>query len=131
MCFASQYSAAGGAPVFGSIRLSLTPHLERHTGSAGEVSELKFAEWIAGTSDRGAPAPKCECCKPPVLDAKTRACGRYMVRGPKLGKCVCRQLGRGAGNRLHVTLWGKAQELPNIDPITRRDFGWDFFHRRQ
>jgi len=55
----------------------------------------------------------------PYLDAKTYEQVRpYLVLGEKLGKLLC-QLAPPQVDRLHVTYGGKAQELPNIDPITR------------
>jgi D-3-phosphoglycerate dehydrogenase len=41
-----------------------------------------------------------------------------MTLGEKLGKLLA-QLAPGPVDRLHITYGGKAQELPNIDPVTR------------
>jgi D-3-phosphoglycerate dehydrogenase len=55
----------------------------------------------------------------PYLDAKTyEQVKPYMVLGEKLGKLLA-QLAPSHVDRLHITFGGKAQELPNIDPVTR------------
>ena len=55
----------------------------------------------------------------PYLDAKTyEQVKPYLVLGEKLGRLLA-QLAPPQVDRLHVTYGGKAQELPNIDPITR------------
>jgi D-3-phosphoglycerate dehydrogenase len=55
----------------------------------------------------------------PYLDAKTYEEVRpYRVLGEKLGKFLA-QLAPSPVDRLHITYGGKAQELPNIDPISR------------
>jgi len=56
----------------------------------------------------------------PYLDAKTTSkCVPISCSAKKLGKLLC-QLAPPQVDRLHVHLRRKAQELPNIDPITRR-----------
>ncbi len=53
------------------------------------------------------------------LDASTYEQVRpYLTLGEKLGKLLA-QLAPTQVDRLHITYGGKAQELPNIDPITR------------
>jgi D-3-phosphoglycerate dehydrogenase len=53
------------------------------------------------------------------LDAKTyEQVKPYLTLGEKLGKLLA-QLAPPQVDRLHITYGGKAQELPNIDPITR------------
>src|SRR5204863_2046193 len=55
----------------------------------------------------------------PFLDAKTyEQVKPYMLLGEKIGALLA-QLAKSPVDRLHVTYGGKAQELPNIDPITR------------
>jgi len=55
----------------------------------------------------------------PYLDAKTYEEVRpYLVLGEKLGKFLA-QIAPSEIDRLHVTYGGKAQELRNIDPVTR------------
>src|SRR5207302_4197904 len=55
----------------------------------------------------------------PYLDAKTyEQVKPYLTLGEKLGKFVA-QLAPAQVDRLHITYGGKAQDLPNIDPITR------------
>jgi D-3-phosphoglycerate dehydrogenase len=55
----------------------------------------------------------------PYLDAKTyEQVKPYLTLGEKLGKLLA-QLAPPLVDRLHITYGGKAQELPNIDPVTR------------
>src|SRR5262249_8972932 len=55
----------------------------------------------------------------PYLDAKTYEQVRpYLVLGEKLGKFLG-QLAPAQVDRLYITYGGKAQDLPNIDPVTR------------
>ena len=55
----------------------------------------------------------------PYLDAKTyEQVKPYMTLGEKIGRLLA-QLAPPQVDRLHITYGGKAQELPNIDPITR------------
>ncbi len=55
----------------------------------------------------------------PYLDAKTyEQIKPYLTLGEKLGKLLA-QLAPPQVDRLHITYGGKAQELPNIDPVTR------------
>jgi D-3-phosphoglycerate dehydrogenase len=55
----------------------------------------------------------------PYLDAQTyEQIKPYMALGEKLGRLLA-QLAPPQVDRLHITYGGKAQELPNIDPVTR------------
>jgi len=96
--------------------ITLTPHLGASTQEAQEKCGIEVAEVIAGYLLTGEVRNAVNL---PYLDAKTYEQVRpYLVLGEKLGKLVA-QLARGQVDRLHVTYGGKAQELPNIDPITR------------
>ena len=96
--------------------ITLTPHLGASTQEAQEKCGIEVAEVIAGYLLTGEVRNAVNL---PYLDAKTYEQVRpYMVLGEKLGKFVS-QLAPGQVDRLHVTYGGKAQELPNIDPITR------------
>jgi D-3-phosphoglycerate dehydrogenase len=94
----------------------LTPHLGASTQEAQEKCGIEVAEVIAGYLLTGEVRNAVNL---PYLDAKTYEQVRpYLVLGEKLGKLLT-QLTPGQADRLHVTYGGKAQELPNIDPITR------------
>ena len=55
----------------------------------------------------------------PFLDAKTYELIKpYMTLGEKIGKLLA-QLAPAQVDRVRITYGGKAQELPNIDPVTR------------
>ncbi|HWH72316.1 MAG TPA: ACT domain-containing protein, partial [Candidatus Sulfotelmatobacter sp.] len=55
----------------------------------------------------------------PYLDAKTyEQVKPYLTLGEKLGKLLA-QVAPAQVDRLYITYGGKAQELPNTDPITR------------
>jgi D-3-phosphoglycerate dehydrogenase len=96
--------------------ITLTPHLGASTQEAQEKCGLEVAEVIAGYLLTGEVRNAVNL---PYLDAKTYEQVRpYMVLGEKLGKLLS-QLAPPHVDRLHVTYGGKAQELPNIDPITR------------
>jgi D-3-phosphoglycerate dehydrogenase / 2-oxoglutarate reductase len=96
--------------------ITLTPHLGASTQEAQEKCGIEVAEVIAGYLLTGEVRNAVNL---PYLDAKTYEQVRpYMVLGEKLGKFVS-QLAPAQIDRLHVTYGGKAQELPNIDPITR------------
>jgi D-3-phosphoglycerate dehydrogenase len=96
--------------------ITLTPHLGASTNEAQEKCGIEVAEVIAGYLLTGEVRNAVNL---PYLDAKTYEQVRpYMVLGEKLGKFVS-QLAPAQVDRLHVTYGGKAQELPNIDPITR------------
>jgi D-3-phosphoglycerate dehydrogenase len=94
----------------------LTPHLGASTHEAQEKCGIEVAEVIAGYLLTGEVRNAVNL---PYLDAKTYEEVRpYLNLGEKLGKFLG-QLTRGDIDRLHITYGGKAQELPNIDPITR------------
>ena len=55
----------------------------------------------------------------PFLDAQTYELVKpYMILGEQMGKLLA-QLAPPQVDRLHITYGGKAQDLPNIDPVTR------------
>jgi len=94
----------------------LTPHLGASTHEAQEKCGIEVAEVIAGYLLTGEVRNAVNL---PYLDAKTYEEVRpYLNLGEKLGKFVG-QLASTDVDRLHITYGGKAQELPNIDPITR------------
>lgn len=94
----------------------LTPHLGASTHEAQEKCGIEVAEVIAGYLLTGEVRNAVNL---PYLDAKTYEQVRpYLVLGEKLGKLLA-QLAPPQVDRLHITYGGKAQELPNIDPITR------------
>src|SRR5256714_5161819 len=94
----------------------LTPHLGASTREAQEKCGIEVAEVIAGYLLTGEVRNAVNL---PYLDAKTYEQVRpYLTLGEKLGKLLG-QLAPPHVDRLHVTYGGKAQELPNIDPVTR------------
>src|SRR6266481_8422139 len=96
--------------------ITLTPHLGASTQEAQEKCGIEVAEVITAYLLTGEVRNAVNL---PYLDAKTYEQVRpYLVLGEKLGKFVA-QLAPAQVDRLHVTYGGKAQELPNIDPITR------------
>jgi D-3-phosphoglycerate dehydrogenase len=96
--------------------ITLTPHLGASTQEAQEKCGIEVAEVIAGYLLTGEVRNAVNL---PYLDAKTyEQVKPYLVLGEKLGKLLA-QLCPGQADRLHITYGGKAQELPNIDPITR------------
>ncbi|HWQ93400.1 MAG TPA: phosphoglycerate dehydrogenase, partial [Clostridia bacterium] len=96
--------------------ITLTPHLGASTQEAQEKCGIEVAEVIAAYLLTGEVRNAVNL---PYLDAKTYEQVRpYMNLGEKLGKLLS-QLAPAQVDRLHVTYGGKAQELPNIDPITR------------
>ena len=96
--------------------ISLTPHLGASTAEAQEKCGIEVAEVIAGYLLTGEVRNAVNL---PYLDAKTYEQVRpYLVLGEKLGKLLT-QLAPPQADRLHITYGGKAQELPNIDPVTR------------
>ena len=97
-------------------RLVLTPHLGASTQEAQEKCGLEVAEVITGYLLTGEVRNAVNL---PYLDAKTyEQVKPYLTLGEKLGKLLA-QLAPAQVDRLHITYGGKAQELPNIDPITR------------
>lgn len=96
--------------------ITLTPHLGASTGEAQEKCGIEVAEVITGYLLTGEVRNAVNL---PYLDAKTYEQVRpYLVLGEKLGKLLA-QLAPAQVDRLHITFGGKAQELPNIDPVTR------------
>jgi D-3-phosphoglycerate dehydrogenase len=96
--------------------ITLTPHLGASTAEAQEKCGVEVAEVIAGYLLTGEVRNAVNL---PYLDAKTYEQVRpYLVLGEKLGKFLA-QLAPAQVDRLYITYGGKAQELPNIDPVTR------------
>ena len=93
----------------------LTPHLGASTEEAQEKCGIEVAEVITGYLLTGEVRNAVNL---PYLDAKTyEQVKPYLLLGEKLGKLLA-QLAPPQVDRLHVTYGGKAQELPNIDPVT-------------
>lgn len=96
--------------------ITLTPHLGASTHEAQEKCGIEVAEVIAAYLLTGEVRNAVNL---PYLDAKTyEQVKPYMALGEKLGKLLA-QLAPAQVDRLYITYGGKAQELPNIDPITR------------
>ncbi len=96
--------------------VTLTPHLGASTREAQEKCGIEVAQVIAAYLLTGEVRNAVNL---PYLDAKTYEQVRpYLALGEKLGKLLA-QLAPSQVDRLHVTYGGKAQELPNIDPVTR------------
>jgi D-3-phosphoglycerate dehydrogenase / 2-oxoglutarate reductase len=96
--------------------ITLTPHLGASTQEAQEKCGIEVAEVIAGYLLTGEVRNAVNL---PYLDAKTyEQVKPYLTLGEKLGKLLG-QLAPSQADRLHITFGGKAQELPNIDPVTR------------
>src|SRR5260221_5541517 len=96
--------------------ISLTPHLGASTQEGKENWGVEVAKVVAGYLLTGEVRNAVNL---PFLDAKTyEQVKPYMTLGEKLGKLIA-QLAPPQVDRLHITYGGKAQELPNIDPITR------------
>lgn len=94
----------------------LTPHLGASTEEAQEKCGIEVAEVITAYLLTGEVRNAVNL---PYLDAKTyEQVKPYLLLGEKLGKLLA-QLAPPQVDRLHVTFGGKAQELPNIDPVTR------------
>ena len=94
----------------------LTPHLGASTEEAQEKCGIEVAEVITGYLLTGEVR---NAVNMPYLDAETyEQVKPYLLLGEKLGKLLA-QLAPAQVDRLHVTYGGKAQELPNIDPVTR------------
>lgn len=94
----------------------LTPHLGASTEEAQEKCGLEVAEVISGFLLTGEVRNAVNL---PGVDAKTYELVKpYLVLGEKLGKLLG-QLTPGAIDRLHITYGGKAQDLPQTDPVTR------------
>ncbi|MCX6923927.1 MAG: phosphoglycerate dehydrogenase [Verrucomicrobia bacterium] len=96
--------------------IALTPHLGASTAEAQEKCGLEVAEVITGYLVTGEVRNAVNL---PYLDAKTyEQVKPYLTLGEKLGRLLA-QLAPPQVDRLHITFGGKAQELPNIDPVTR------------
>jgi D-3-phosphoglycerate dehydrogenase len=96
--------------------ITMTPHLGASTAEAQEKCGIEVAEVIAGYLLTGEVRNAVNL---PYLDARTYEQVRpYLILGEKLGTLLA-QLAHPQADRLHITYGGKAQELPNIDPITR------------
>ncbi len=96
--------------------LTLTPHLGASTAEAQEKCGIEVAEVITGYLLTGEVRNAVNL---PYLDAKTYEEVRpYLVLGEKLGRLLA-QLAPTQVDRMQITYGGKAQELPNIDPVTR------------
>ena len=94
----------------------LTPHLGASTVEAQEKCGVEVAEVISGYLLTGEVRNAVNL---PYLDAKTYEQIRpYLVLGEKLGKFLS-QLAPAQVDGLYITYGGKAQELPNINPVTR------------
>lgn len=96
--------------------LLLTPHLGASTVEAQDKCGIEVAEVIISYLLTGEVRNAVNL---PFLDAKTYELVKpYMTLGEKLGRLLG-QLATATVDRLHITYGGKAQELPNIDPVTR------------
>lgn len=96
--------------------LILTPHLGASSNEAQIKCGIEVAEVIAGYLLTGEVRNAVNL---PYLDAKTYEVVKpYLTLGEKLGKMLG-QIAPATVDRLHITYGGKANELPNIDPITR------------
>ena len=103
-------------PILSLPNVVLTPHLGASTAEAQEKCGIEVAEVIAGYLLTGEVRNAVNL---PYLDAKTYdEVKPYLILGEKIGKLLA-QLAPAQVDRLYVTYGGKAQELPNIDPITR------------
>ncbi len=96
--------------------ITLTPHLGASTNEAQEKCGIEVAEVITGYLLTGEVRNAVNL---PFLDAKTyEQVKPYLTLGAALGKLLA-QLAPPQIDKLHITFGGKAQELPNIDPVTR------------
>jgi D-3-phosphoglycerate dehydrogenase / 2-oxoglutarate reductase len=96
--------------------LILTPHLGASTEEAQEKCGIEVAEVIAGYLLTGEVRNAVNL---PYLDAKTyEQVKPYLPLGMALGKLLA-QLSPPGGDRIYITYGGHAQQLPNIDPVTR------------
>jgi D-3-phosphoglycerate dehydrogenase len=97
-------------------QITLTPHLGASTAEAQEKCGIEVAQVITAYLLTGEVRNAVNL---PYLDAKTyEEVKPYLTLGEKLGKLLA-QLAPAHVDRLHITYGGKAQELKNIDPITR------------
>jgi D-3-phosphoglycerate dehydrogenase len=97
-------------------KVILTPHLGASTKEAQEKCGIEVAEVIAAYLLTGEVRNAVNL---PYLDAKTyEQVKPYLPLGEALGKLL-HQLATESPDRIHITYGGKAQELPNVDPVTR------------
>jgi D-3-phosphoglycerate dehydrogenase len=96
--------------------LILTPHLGASTEEAQEKCGIEVAEVIAGYLLTGEVRNAVNL---PYLDAKTyEQVKPYLPLGEALGKLLA-QLSPAGADRIYITYGGHANQLPNIDPVTR------------
>jgi D-3-phosphoglycerate dehydrogenase len=96
--------------------ITLTPHLGASTAEAQEKCGVEVAEVLTSYLLTGEVRNAVNL---PFLDAKTyEQIKPYMTLGEKLGRLLA-QLAPPQVDRLHITYGGKAQDLPNIDPVSR------------
>jgi len=94
----------------------LTPHLGASTEEAQEKCGLEVAEILSAVRLTGEVRNAVNL---PGVDAKTYELVKpYLPLGEKLGRLLG-QLANGPVDRLHITFGGRAQELPQTDPVTR------------
>lgn len=94
----------------------LTPHLGASTEEAQEKCGVEVAEIITAFLLTGEVRNAVNL---PGVDAKTYELVKpYLNLGEKLGRLLG-QLANGPVDRLHITFGGKAQDLPQTDPVTR------------
>jgi D-3-phosphoglycerate dehydrogenase len=94
----------------------LTPHLGASTEEAQEKCGLEVAEIISGFLLTGEVRNAVNL---PGVDAKTyEQVKPYLGLGEALGRLLG-QLAPTQVDRIHITFGGKAQELPQTDPVTR------------
>lgn len=94
----------------------LTPHLGASSEEAQEKCGLEVAEIITAFLLTGEVRNAVNL---PGVDAKTYELVKpYLLLGEKLGKLLG-QLTPQPYDRLHITFGGRAQELPQTDPVTR------------
>jgi D-3-phosphoglycerate dehydrogenase len=97
-------------------RVIMTPHLGASTEEAQEKCGIEVAEVVTGYLLTGEVRNAVNL---PYLDVRTyEQVKPYLALGEKLGSLLS-QLAAEQADRLHITYGGKAQELPNVDPITR------------
>jgi D-3-phosphoglycerate dehydrogenase len=94
----------------------LTPHLGASSEEAQEKCGLEVAEIITAFLLTGEVRNAVNL---PGVDAKTYELVKpYLLLGERLGKLLG-QLAPQPYDRLHITYGGKAQDLPQTDPVTR------------
>jgi D-3-phosphoglycerate dehydrogenase len=107
---------AADHPLRKNPNVVLTPHLGASTNEAQEKCGIEVAEVLTSYLLTGEVRNAVNL---PFLDAKTyEQVKPYMTLATALGKLLA-QLAPAQVDKLHITYGGKAQELPNIDPVTR------------